>query len=234
MKNMKESVVGKIILAVVGLIVAVVLIRYLPTIVKLSVSIDEFRNYILASGKMGPLLFIFFQMLQTVIAPIPGEVIQIAGGYIYGTTLGTVYNTVGLLLGAMIAFYFTRFIGRSYVEKLMQKKKFQWMANLLEHKRFPVFLFIVFVIPGFPKDMFIYAAGLAPIRPLQFFIILLVSRFPWLLASVSVGSNIYQKNYVATIIISVVAVAAFIIGIATKDKWIQKVSESKKAWKNLK
>lgn len=210
----------RILLILLAIVVIIPVIIYLPEILKLTVSIDGFRDYILSMGRSGPLIFIFFQVLQTVIAPIPGEVIQIAGGYIYGTTLGTAYSVLGLLLGAVIAFYFTRLLGRDYVAKLLQKDKLKWMANLLEDKKLPIFLFIIFFIPGMPKDMFIYAAGLTSIKPLKFFVILLVSRFPWLLASVCVGSNIYHKNYTATIIISAVAVIAFLLGIIYKDKLI--------------
>ncbi|MBU5674646.1 TVP38/TMEM64 family protein [Paenibacillus brevis] len=210
----------RILLILLAAAVLIPVLIYLPEILKLTVSIDDFRDYILSTGKSGPIIFIFFQILQTVIAPIPGEVIQIAGGYIYGTTLGTTYSTLGLLIGAITAFYFTRLLGRAYVEKLLNKNKLKWMANLLGNKKFAIFLFLIFIIPGMPKDMFIYAAGLTPIKPLKFFTILLVARFPWLLASVCIGSNIYHKNYVATVVIVIVAVTAFLLGIIYKDKLI--------------
>lgn len=210
----------RILLILLAAAVLIPVLIYLPEILKLTVSIDGFRDYILSTGKSGPIIFIFFQILQTVIAPIPGEVIQIAGGYIYGTTLGTTYSTLGLLIGAITAFYFTRLLGRAYVEKLLNKNKLKWMANLLGNKKFAIFLFLIFIIPGMPKDMFIYAAGLTPIKPLKFFTILLVARFPWLLASVCIGSNIYHKNYVATVVIVIVAVTAFLLGIIYKDKLI--------------
>jgi uncharacterized membrane protein YdjX (TVP38/TMEM64 family) len=103
------------------------------------------------------------------------------------------------------------------------------MADMLDNKKFSVFLFIVFIIPGLPKDMFIYAAGLTPIKPLRFFTILLVARFPWLLASVSIGANMYHKNYLSTIIISAVAIISFILGLIYKDKLIHKLSQLNKS-----
>ncbi|MFB5760539.1 TVP38/TMEM64 family protein [Paenibacillus medicaginis] len=229
MGKSKKSLVGKILLAFIGLLVMFLAIRYLPEILKLTVSIDRFRDYILATGKLGPIIFILFQILQTVIAPIPGEVVQIAGGYIYGVFLGTFYTTAGMLLGAVIAFYFARFLGGTLIENLLKKKRSQWMAGMVDNKKFSIFLFIMFIIPGLPKDLFVYAAGLTPIKPLRFFMILLVARFPWLLASVSIGSNIYQKNYVSTIIISGVSVLAFILGLIYKDKLINKLSKFNKS-----
>lgn len=223
-KKRREFPVRKVIAAIVAVFVVILGFKYLPHIISLTVSIESFRDYILALGELGPIVFLCFQILQTVIAPIPGEIIQVVGGYIYGVPLGAFYTTAGMLIGAFIAFYFTRFIGGAYIEKLMSKPRFQWMANMLESKKLSVFLFIIFIIPGLPKDMFIYAAGLTPIKPLKFFTILLVARFPWLLASVSIGSNIYQKNYATTIIISVVAVLGFVLGLIYKDKLVEKLS----------
>jgi len=225
----KKIVVNKILLAFLGLLVIIPVILYLPEILSLTMSIDRFRDFILSTGNLGPLIFMFFQILQTVIAPIPGEVIQIAGGYIYGVFFGSIYATAGMLLGAMMAFYFTRFLGGTFVENLLKKKKSRWMADMVDNKKFSIFLFIIFVIPGLPKDLFVYAAGLTTIKPLRFFMILLVARFPWLLASVSIGSNIYQKNYVSTIVISVVSVLAFILGLIYKDRLINKLSGFKKS-----
>ncbi|MEK3761569.1 VTT domain-containing protein [Paenibacillus sp. FSL R7-0337] len=219
--------VSKVLLACVGLVIMIVFIKYLPELLRLTMSLDAFRDYILSTGKLGPVMLVLFQILQTVIAPIPGEVVQIAGGYIYGTMLGAVYVTGGMMLGAMIAFYFTRFLGGSFIESLLQRDKFKWMRGMMDNKKFSIFLFIVFIIPGFPKDMFIYAAGLTTMKPLRFFMILLIARFPWLLASVSVGANIYDKNYGPTIVISAISVLAFILGLIYKDKLIDKLSSFK-------
>lgn len=225
----KKQRFNKIITASLGLLMMVLFIRYSPEILKLMVSLDSFRDYILSMEKLGPVILIFFQVLQTVIAPIPGEVIQIAGGYIYGTSVGTLFITSGMLLGAIMAFYFTRFLGGAFIESLLKKNKFQWMAGMMENKKFSIFLFIIFIIPGIPKDLFIYAAGLTTIKPLKFFSILIIARFPWLLASVSIGSNIYHKNYLSTVIISGVSVLAFALGLIYKDKLINKLSIFKKS-----
>jgi len=220
----KKLLIVKISLALIGVLAIILTIKYLPVILELTVSVDKFKNYILSTGKLGPAIFILFQILQTVIAPIPGEVFQIAGGYTYGVLLGTIYTVAGMLLGASMAFFFTRFLGGSFIKKLLKKKKFQWMMEIMNNKKLSVFLFAFFFIPGLPKDLLIYLAGLTSIKPLKFFGILLVGRLPWLIASVSIGSNIYQKNYTSTIIISVIALLGFILGLLYKNKLINKFS----------
>jgi uncharacterized membrane protein YdjX (TVP38/TMEM64 family) len=226
MNKFIKSLTYRICLVLIGILAITIVLDYLPNILELTLSIDKFRNYIISLGHLGSIVFIFFQVLQTIIAPIPGEVIQIAGGYIYGTPLGMLYSTVGMFLGAIIAFYFTRFIGGSFIKKLLEKQSCQWMKDIIDSKKFSVILFIVFLIPGLPKDFLIYVAGLTPIKPLRFFGILFASRFPWLLASVSIGSNLRYGNYTSTIVISLIALISFILGIIYKDKLIDKFSNN--------
>lgn len=234
MNKNRKLLIYKILLALLGIFTIILVIKYLPRIIELTVSLDKFRDYIVSLGRIGSIVFIFFQILQTVIAPIPGEVIQVAGGYIYGVPLGIIYTTLGMLVGAIIAFYFTRLIGGSFIQKLLKRKNSQWMKNIMDSKKFSVILFIVFLVPGLPKDFLIYVAGLTPIKPLRFFGILLVSRFPWLLASVSIGSNLHYGNYVSTMVVSFIALISFILGIVYKDKLINKLSYDKNVQESYK
>jgi uncharacterized membrane protein YdjX (TVP38/TMEM64 family) len=226
MDKSRKILICKISLAILGFLTIILVLKYLPRILELTVSLDKFRDYIISLGSFGSVVLIFFQMLQTIIAPIPGEVIQVAGGYVYGVTFGVIYTTIGLLLGAIIAFYFTRLIGTPFIEKLLNRRNSQWMVDIMDSKKFSAILFIVFLVPGLPKDFLIYVAGLTPINPLRFFGILLISRFPWLLASVSIGSNLHYGNYISTIIVSLIAIVSFILGICYKDKLISKFSKS--------
>lgn len=221
----KRVLIRKILLVLLGGLAIALTIKFLSDILEITLSLDKFRDYIISKGRFGAFSFIFFQILQTVIAPIPGEVIQVAGGYIYGVPLGLLYTTLGLMIGGIIAFYFTRLIGHSFIENLIKKKKFNWILDIMNSKKFTIILFVFFIIPGFPKDFLIYVAGLTPIKPLKFFAILLTSRFPWLLASVGIGSNIHYGNYMSTIIISFIALILFVLGIIYKDKLISKFSQ---------
>ena len=231
MNQSKKLLIAKTSLVLLGVLTVALTIEYLPVIRELTVSIDKFREYILSIGYLGSVVFFLFQILQTVIAPIPGEAVQIAGGYIYGVLLGTIYTAGGMLLGALMAFYFARFLGGSYIEKLLNRKKLQWMNDIVISKKFSVFLFVFFFIPGLPKDILIYLAGLTPIKPVKFFGILLVGRLPWLIASVSIGANIYHQNYTSTIIISIIALVGFLLGLFCKEKLINRFTGIEKSAK---
>ncbi|MCU6795587.1 TVP38/TMEM64 family protein [Paenibacillus sp. WQ 127069] len=228
MTQQKKNKLLKIILLLLAIVLIFLFIRYAPAIFEILSSMDNFRDFIRSSGNWGPVLFIFFQILQVVVAPIPGEVVQIAGGYIYGVSLGTLYATIGMLLGAAIAFYFTRFIGRSWIERLLENKKYKWMSVLKNEKKLSVFLFIFFLIPGLPKDLLVFVAALTPIGSLRFFTLLLVGRLPWIVASVVVGTTIHQEQYGVAVIITLISIVAFMIGYFYKNKWIELFSKSEK------
>lgn len=220
-KGMINILLGLLIIMSIGL-----LVYYSPAIIKTMSSMDNFRAYIHSTGHWGPVMFILFQILQIVVAPIPGEVVQVAGGYIYGTAIGSLYTTVGLILGSAIAFYFTRFIGRTYISRLLQKKNNKWMSFIHDEKKFSAFLFIFFVIPGLPKDMLVFVAALTSIPSFRFFTILIVGRLPWIIASAAVGSTIHMQQYTIAIMISVIAVIGFVLGYMYREKLVGLFSRS--------
>lgn len=215
----------KVLAIVVAVLLVILLIKYMPKLLLITVSLEEFKNYILSMGHFGVLMIILFQGLQTIIAPIPGEVIQIAGGYLYGIPLGTIYNLIGLIIGSGMAFYFARLIGRDFVENLIEKKKLKWINNIMESKKFEIILFIIFLVPGLPKDFMIYVAGLTNLKPIKFFVISVISRLPWIMISASVGANINAGNYGMTIVIAVIAIIGFLMGVFYKDWIINKLSK---------
>lgn len=95
----------------------------------------------------------------------------------------------------------------------------------MESKKFEIVLFIIFIVPGLPKDFMIYVAGLTTLKPTRFFNILVLSRLPWIMVSASVGANINAKNYILTIIISIIDISCFFVGMTYKDKIVEKLSK---------
>ena len=229
MPQLSRKTVMKILLGLLTILSIGLLVYYSPAIIRIVSSMDNFRAYIHSTGHWGPVMFILFQILQIVVAPIPGEVVQVAGGYIYGVTLGSLYTTIGLVLGSAIAFYFTRFIGRNFIARLLQKKDYKWMSFIHDEQKFSAFLFILFVIPGLPKDMLVFVAALTSMSSLRFFTILLVGRLPWIIASAAVGSTIHMQQYSIAIIISVIAVIGFVLGYIYKDKLMNLFSKVEKS-----
>ncbi len=130
----------------------------------------SFVEFLTSLGLYSPIFFILLQALQVVISPIPGELTGIVGGYIYGATFGFILSTLGLALGSLAAFELARILGRPFVEKFVNQnlvKKFEFLTTGTG----ATLCFLLFLIPGFPKDVVCYLLGLSRMR-LRTFLVL--------------------------------------------------------------
>ncbi len=198
-------------------------IKFGPQLTKLMRDPGSLSDRLGSYGWKGVLVFIGIQILQVLVAAIPGEVIQIAGGYIYGTWFGTLYSITGILIGSVLVFFIARLLGYPLVKMLVSPehlKKFNFMIN---DDKSEAAMFLLFLIPGIPKDMLTYIAGITPVKPLHFFIIITIARLPALFASSVIGSSTEKGNYVTVIILSVAALVLFLTGLFLKDRIIDKI-----------
>ena len=220
----KKGVTLNICLLVIFIIViAYVTVKYVPVITQLINKPEKFRDLLFSFGPASILVFIGFQVIQVIIAAIPGEVIQIAGGYVYGIVPGTFYSIIGIMIGSMLAFYIARLLGFALVQKLVPAKDLEKFYFLINSPKAEVATFILFLIPGIPKDVLVYIAGLTPLKAVNFFVISMIARFPGILGSAYIGANLEEKDYTEVIIVSVVAVILFLTGFFLKDKLIEQI-----------
>ncbi len=114
--------------------------------------------------------FVALQVLQVVLAPIPGEVTGLIGGYLYGPVVGVIWSTIGLTIGSYAAFALARVFGRPFVEKFVEKSIMKRFDYLLHHKG-AFLVFLLFLIPGTPKDYLCYILGLGHLSTTEFLVI---------------------------------------------------------------
>jgi uncharacterized membrane protein YdjX (TVP38/TMEM64 family) len=206
--------------------------RFGPELTKLVSDPQRFREYLLSFGPWSAAVFILFQVIQVVIAVIPGEPVQIAGGYVFGTFLGTVYSTVGITVGYIIVFGSVRLFGYSLVKRFVSEKDLDRFTVLINSPKLETTIFLLFLIPGIPKDVLVYMAGLTPIKPFLFFVIVTFARTPAMIGSSYIGAKIQSNEYVVAIVVSVVASVLFFLGYIYKEKIIdfvhQRLSREKK------
>ena len=219
MKKLDNKVIFNIISAFILIIILVYIsLRFAPEIIKLVKSPQEFRQLLLSYKYYSAFVFIFFQIIQVIIAVIPGELVQIAGGYVYGGLFGTLYSLIGILLGSLIAFFISRIFGYSLVKKLVPKKSLDKLDYLFNTRRINTAILILFLIPGIPKDVLTYVAGLTPINTIHFLVISTIGRLPGILLSSFAGAGIEEKNYIQVIIVSIAAFVMIVIGTIYKGK----------------
>jgi uncharacterized membrane protein YdjX (TVP38/TMEM64 family) len=179
-------------------------------------------------GWKGVLVFLGLQALQVIIAVIPGGVVQIAGGYIYGTWIGLLYSVIGIFLGSLIVFYAARLLGYPLVRMLVSPENLKKFGFMINSSKSEIAMFILFLIPGMPKDVLTYMAGITPVKPLRFFTVSIIGRLPALLGSSILGYSTQAGNYTAVILLSAASIAFFLIGLFFKDKIIRKIQAGKR------
>jgi uncharacterized membrane protein YdjX (TVP38/TMEM64 family) len=166
------------------------------------------------------LVFIVIQIFQVIAAPIPGEVSGFIGGYMYGPLWGTIYSTIGLTLGSWLAFMLARFFGEPLLERVVKKEVFEKFDHFMEHKGLLV-SFLLFIIPGFPKDYLCYIMGVSRIPVFTFIIISTVGRFfGTMMLSIS-GNIARNEQYVLLAIVATVALIVSFLAWRYHDQILQ-------------
>ncbi len=152
------------------------------------------KSFLDSLGPASFLGFIFLQMLQVIAAPIPGEVTGFIGGYVYGPFLGILLSTIGLTIGSLAAFLLSRIFGRPFVERFVKKETMDKYDYLLHHKG-AFLVFLLFLIPGTPKDFLCYILGLGHLSTREFLVISTVGRFAGTALLTFGGSYIRHHQY---------------------------------------
>jgi uncharacterized membrane protein YdjX (TVP38/TMEM64 family) len=177
----------------------------------------EIKNFLVSVGPYAPPVFILLQALQVVIAPIPGEATGFLGGYVFGTWLGFLYSSVGLTLGSAAAFGLGRWLGASVVRRLVSSEvyhKFDFVARTGGE----LVAFILFLIPGFPKDFLCFLLGISPMPFGMFLVITSFGRMPgtWLLSIQ--GAKVRGAHYLEFVIFLTIAAAAALLAYNYRDR----------------
>ncbi len=150
----------------------------------------KLEAFIASYGPYAGVVLIAFQALQVIIAPIPGEITGFAGGFLFGHVWGTVLSTIGLTFGSLVAFMIARLLGAPLVEKVVKKESRDKFNEFVASKGLYV-VFVLFLIPGFPKDSLCYLLGLTPMGYIPFILINVVGRLPGtLILTLARGGNI--------------------------------------------
>jgi uncharacterized membrane protein YdjX (TVP38/TMEM64 family) len=176
------------------------------------------RTAIESAGPWGVVLFIAMQVLQVVVFILPGEVVQVAGGWLFGVFRGTVFSLIGITIGSIFNFAFARIFGKKFVETLFGARTLQRFGDITSSPKAAAAFFFLFVIPGIPKDVLCFIAGLSSMRLLSFFIVSMVGRLPGILGSTVMGQAASDGRYGLMITVAVISVVLFVLGAIFKDR----------------
>ncbi|MBS5825141.1 MAG: TVP38/TMEM64 family protein [Clostridium argentinense] len=182
---------------------------------------ENIKEIILSYGKYSVLIFILIQILQVVVFFIPGEVIQIAGGYVFGSFLGTIISSVGILIGSAIGYFIARYLARDIVRKIIEKRNLKHFRKILTKSSNKIVILIVYLIPGIPKDILIYLCGLSDVNFLDFLLYSSIGRLPGIIISALFGDSIGERNYIVLGSLAIISIIFFLIGIFKGNKILE-------------
>lgn len=181
--------------------------------VRLAGEPEEFRQWVDSFGVWGRLVFVGMVFLQVLVALIPGEPLELAAGYVFGVVEGSLLAMAGILLGSAVVFLLVQRLGPKIVEVFFPEREIKRLAFLKDPKKSRALAFILMTIPGTPKDLLSYFAGLTPITLWQWLAIVLISRIPSLMTSTVSGGLAGTENYLLSVIVFVFTVCLSGIGV---------------------
>jgi uncharacterized membrane protein YdjX (TVP38/TMEM64 family) len=181
--------------------------RYAPFVFNAA----ELRLWIAQFGIFAPLVFVFIQALQVVVAPIPGQVVALVAGYLFGPVAGTVYSLTGVLIGSAVAFSLSKRYGRSFVEDILHTDVVARFDDFVDTVGVPG-LFAFVIIPGLPDDAICFLSGLTKWRLRTFIAVLAVGRFPAYVITVYAGGELASGRFVEGLALIGVVIALSAIG----------------------
>jgi len=199
-----------------ALIVAFILVFFIanPVLINsLTTTFDaeNVKTYVLSFGVAAPVIFILLHILQTVVAPIPGAILVIAGGLIWGAYLGTLLSVIGAFTGSLICFWLSRTLGRPFVEKFAKKEDLEFTDKFFQKYGIPAII-LLRLIPLMAFDVISYGAGMTKMDFKKYATATLIGMIPSTLFYSYIGFTIGDNSLIAIILAIAVLVVFFLMG----------------------
>ena len=213
------------LLAGISLAIVALLLVFLTLFVSrwlTSFSQEDFRDYIRSFGAAGPLVMLSLQILQVFIALIPGEIVESAAGFILGPWLGTAICYLGICIASTLIFSLTRRHGVKLVEVFVSREKINELRFLNTEQKRNTLIFLLFFIPGTPKDLLTYFVGLTDMKLGAFLLLSMVARIPSVVSSTFGGHLLGQERYIGAIILYAITGLVSLAGLLGYNRYLKK------------
>lgn len=235
--NKKVKII-KIIIAIITLLIFIGITIYLFPVMRKLASNDgqvEFKNKIQNAGIFGVFIFLALQIAQIFLFILPGEPLEILAGMCYGGFWGTILVMFSVLVSALLIYLLVKIFGKNFIYDFCSKEQIEKMENskiFKNAKNIEYIIFLLFLIPGTPKDFLTYLGCLLPINPIKFVLISTVARFPSIISSTLAGESLAVANWKMALITYFVTFA--IVGLIIFITWkFDKSKTTEKILKNI-
>jgi uncharacterized membrane protein YdjX (TVP38/TMEM64 family) len=218
MEKKRASTLAILAFPLFFVLVAAVLILFGDSLAPLFRDKAAIRSWIEARGILGAGAFVLLQILQVVVFVLPGEIVQIAGGFAFGFGKGILLTLAGISIGSMFNYLVGRVLGRPFVEALFPAEKLAGIEGVLRDGKSLAGYFLLFVIPGIPKDALCYVGGMSRFPPVLFLLASMAGRLPGIAGSSFMGSSAYGGNLGLSIAVFAVSALCFGLGLLFRDR----------------
>ncbi|MBQ4631692.1 MAG: TVP38/TMEM64 family protein [Clostridia bacterium] len=229
----KKRIIALLSLAVVLLLMVFLAYFVVVKFFSHAKSGEEFREFIQGYGGYGFLVAIALQIIQVFIALIPGEAVEIGLGYAFGWFNGTLLCLVGVAIGSALIFLLTKKFGLRLVELFVSTEKINELKFINTEEKMKRFTFIVFFIPGTPKDLLTYFVGLTRMSLGEFLTITMFARIPSVVSSTVGGNFIGDGKYVEAVVLFVITAIISLLGLKLYNIFIKKMKVKAKKGKEI-
>ena len=207
----------RIILVIIAVVIIVGVLAYLIPVMKNLSTVggqEAFKNKVNDSGFVGLLMLFGLQVAQVFLFILPGEPIEILAGMCYGGWGGLLFITVSVCIITTGIFFLVRKLGRKFVYDFCDENKVKKIENsklFKNPKKIEWIMIILFMVPGTPKDLLVYIAGLLPIKPLRFILISTFARLPSVVSSTFAGNTLMKGAWRSSLVIY--AITFLLVGV---------------------
>jgi uncharacterized membrane protein YdjX (TVP38/TMEM64 family) len=168
--------------------------RFVRWLVRLYRDKQFLKETVASWGWAAPIVFVALQALQVIVSPIPGEITGPVGGALFGTLWGLIYSTIGLTAGTLACFAVGRRWGEPLVRPWLSERHWNRMSFVIEAEG-AILCFILYLIPGFPKDIISYLFGISPMPFWVFAVVSTLGRLPGTWISSFFGASVAERQY---------------------------------------
>ena len=172
---------------------------------------DKVVEFLSSNSRTAALLLILLQMIQVVICFLPGQPVQFAASYMFGVAKGFALSLIGAVIGTVLSFYLAKLLGSDAVKLFFGEEKVRDYKRKLDSGRGLLLAFLIYLIPGIPKDLVSYAAGVSDMRFRPFLLVATMGRIPGMLGSLLLGHFFGRQDYRSMIILAVIVAVILII-----------------------
>ena len=186
-------------------------------------SLEKAEAFLNSYQNQSYLIYVGIQVIQIIISVIPGQFMNMAAGWLFGFPIALVLSVAGAVIGTFFTYSMAKLLGRKAIKTIMDPDRYNQFLKRLNSKRAYVMVFILYLVPGLPKDILGYLAGVSDVKFIPFLFISIIGRLPALAVSVMIGSMLQKEIYTGVVLISILMVGLFIWGFVNRKKVLHMV-----------